>query len=408
MVILCCAIIFKNPNNQSINWTYPYFSGAANFTRLFDWKISPSDFERANEVAPEDYQYFKHQRTDDLVPNTVNNYGYVLVALVSQALFPFLGDLQGVVLLQLVIHICAAIFMMLWVLQTSLQRYGFLFLYAANPLVIHITTFPFYYFWLFVPSFAFAVLILKPNWRHWFIVLALPILLLSLLIRPTTVFLAVLFFLVAFFLARSTRERYLTAFVSVIFFATVIYIFNLSSGSPWHTMYVGIGAYPNNVGVADIGDHRGYEYFYGQTGIKIDTDAVRGNWNSSETRKHYSNTLKVRYLAIAADNPVLLARNAFVNMLQVFSVGHIVDRPMLSWLSTALGFFVLCFLVYTRQIVWVLAVLASAMSFAWYFPPIPAYNFSAYLLVVVSGLLGLESIVNRWYERRVGVANIDN
>jgi hypothetical protein len=388
--IFCSAYFFSNPHNQSINWTFPYYSGAANFSRLFDWQISPSDFEQAKLVAIEDYRYYKHQRTYDLIPNTANNYGYVLVALTSQTLFPFLGDLQGTILLQLLVHIAAALLMMLWVLKTPLQRYGFLFLYVANPLIIYITTFPFYYFWMCFPSLAFAVLILKPEWRRWIVFVALPFLLLSLLIRPTTILLTAFFFLVAFYFAQSVSEKLLAATAAAFFIVSAFFISSITSGSPWHPMYIGIGAYDNDVGVVDLDDKRGYEYFRSHTGITIDTDAIRGNWNDPDIRQHYLDTLKNRYVQIAQENPALLVRNAIVNMLQVFSVGYIVEKPVLTWASTALGATVLGFLLLTRQFVWVFAVLASAVSFAWYFPPIPAYNFAAYLLLVLAILFGLE------------------
>jgi hypothetical protein len=397
--ILCSAYLFSNPHNQSINWTFPYYSGAANFSRLFDWQISPSDFEQAKLVAIEDYRYYKHKRAYDLIPNTANNYGYVLVALTSQTLFPFLGDLQGTILLQLLVHVAAALLMMLWVLKTPLQRYGYLCLYAANPLVIYITTFPFYYFWMCFPSLAFAVLILKPEWRRWIVFVALPFLLLSLLIRPTTILLAAFFFLVAFYLAQSVSEKFRAATAAAIFIGGAVFVSSVASGSPWHPMYVGIGAYDNDVGVVDLDDKRGYEYFRSQTGITIDTDAIRGNWNDPDIRQHYLDTLKSRYVQIAREDPALLIRNAIVNMLQVFSVGYIVEKPALTWASTALGATVLGFLLLTRQFVWILAVLASAVSFAWYFPPIPAYNFAAYLLLVLAILCGLDN--NRLFGLRV-------
>jgi len=51
---------------------------------------------------------------------------------------------------------------------------------------------------------------------------------------------------------------------------------------PWHTIYLGIGAYQNDFGIDDLSDVRGYEYFYSRTGILIDTNAVNGNWDIPE------------------------------------------------------------------------------------------------------------------------------
>lgn len=395
-LIALSTFFFSNPNNQGADWTFPYYSGAANFERLFDWQISPSDFEKVKQLAPEEYRHYKHPSTQDVVPNTVNNYGYVLVALTSQTLFPFLGDLQGTILLQLLIHIFAALAMVLWVLKTPIQRYGFILLYAANPLIIYFTTFPFYYFWMFLPSMAFAVLIFRPEWYRWLTYAALPILLFSLLVRPTTLFLAILFFLTAILLSKSKVDKLISISAMGIFGLGVIFISMQSTGSPWHAMYVGIGAYENNVGIKDLGDDRGYEFFYSQTGIVVSTDAVKGNWNDGEVRDLYMDTLKNRYLQILRKKPVLLIRNALFNSLQVFSVGYIVDSTILTWVSTAFGALVVAFLLYTRQFIWILAILASAGGFAWYFPPIPAYNFAAYMLIVFGVLLGSEVLFRKY------------
>ena len=93
-----------------------------------------------------------------------------------------------------------------------------------------------------------------------------------------------------------------------------------------------------------------------------------------------------RYLQIVSSRPVLVIRNALLSLGQVFSVGYIVKSPFLSLLSSISGFFVLLFLLLRKQFVWVVAILSSALAFFWYFPPIPAYNFAAYLLLVC-GLL---------------------
>ena len=117
ILILCIVLsiaLFSNKSTQGINWTFPYFSGAANFEKIFDWKISPSDVENVKKLGNtselNNYIDYKHKRTDDLVLNTTNNYGYVLVAVASQNIFPFLGDLRGVIYFQIIIHIIISSF----------------------------------------------------------------------------------------------------------------------------------------------------------------------------------------------------------------------------------------------------------------------------------------------------------
>ena len=393
--LLLSTYIFANQGDMGIGWTFPYFSGAANFERLFDWQISPSDYDQARQLSSEEYRAYKHQRTDDLIINTVNNYGYVLIALTSRTIFPFLGDLHGVILFQLLVHLAASLFILLMVLRTQFQRYCFLLFYVANPLIVYFTTYPFYYFWMFLSSLAFAVLILKPEWRNWLVFVAVPVLLFSLLIRPTTLFLAGFFFVIAFYKARSKDEKRRTAVASAIFLAGVIFIASLSTSSPWSVIYTGIGAYPNNFGVSELSEYQAYEYFYSKTGIKVDTDTIYGNWGDPDFKRIYAQTLKERYFEIVRENPWPLIRNAILNILQIFSLGHIVNKPMLTLASTALGSLVLAFLIYTKQYIWILAILLSAISFVLYYPPIRSYNFAAYLLLAMGIIAGLEYLLKR-------------
>jgi hypothetical protein len=392
-LIALSTTFFANKGIQGINWTFPYFSGAANYERLFDWKISPSDFEQVKTLTLSDYRIYKHQRSTDLIQNFTNNYGYVLIALTSQKLFPYLGDIQGLILLQVLVHVLACLFLVLMILKTPIQRFGFILLYAANPLIIHFVTFPFYYFWLFIPSFCFTILMLKPTWRRYIVIVSPALLLFSLLIRPTTVFLSIMFFLVAFFFLKTIRDKITVIVAFGVFVVILLFIEAKHTGAPWHTAYVGIGAYSNDVGVTSLADEQGFEFFYNKTGILINTDAVHGNYNDQAMRQQYMETLRARYSDIAKEKYGLLIRNALVNLLQVYSIGYITEKPILTWISTGLGAIVFLFLLCTHQWNWAVAIFASASSFVFYYPPIPAYNFAAYMLLVVSGMLGLERVI---------------
>jgi hypothetical protein len=402
ILILCVVLsvaLFSNKSTMGFNWTFPYFSGAANFEKLFDWKISPSDFENVKKKEDsfklKNYIDYKHKKTDDLVLNTVNNYGYVLVAFASQNIFPFLGDLRGVIYFQLIVHIIISLFLINFILSSPLKKLFFILFYTANPMIIHFTTFPFYYFWMFIPSFFIVVLIFKEKWRNCWVYIAIPILLFSLLIRPTTLFLMIFFFVIAFFFAKSNRLKISVVFAFCLFIAGASSVLWLSKSTPWHTMYIGIGAYPNKFGVAELADSEGYKYFYQKTKTVIKTDAINGNWNDPIVRQEYMNTLQSRYLEILMEKPLMLLRNALLNTLQVFSIGHIAGHPLLNLINTIVGFLVFTFLIYTRQFVWILAILANAVSFSLYYPPVPAYNFATYLLLVFASISSLDRL-NRY------------
>ena len=395
ILITISAFVFQNPNNQSINWTFPYFSGAANFSRLFDWQISPSDYEIAAKLSSQDYRRYKHQRTRNTVKENYNNYGYVFVVIVATRLFPFLGDIQSVILLQVIVHLGISLFMIVLFLRSPFQRYGFLFLYAANPLVMHFVTFPYYYFWMFIPSTCFIIWWTRSDWRIYSLPAMLPLLLFSLLIRPTTVFLCALIYLAAAFYATSSWERIVAIASGFAFIVGVFLISGTDGRSPAHAMYIGLGAYPNNVGVKKLSDDEGYRFFCSKTGVTIDTNAVRGNFRDPAFRSQYMDTLMNRYKEIVLENPLQIARNALLNTLQTFSVGHNADRKWINYLSSLVGATVITFFICTGQWVFLFGIFFSALGYTWYFPPIPAYNFGAYPLLVVGFLSGVEQQIRK-------------
>lgn len=390
-------LMFKNDNIQSINWTFPYISGAANFDKVFDWKISPSDYKIAKSLTLNEYKNYKHKKTRVLVDNTVNNYGYVFVALISRKLFPFTGDINGIVLFQILTHISISLFLILFVFNNNLERFGFLFLYSINPLIIHFVTFPFYYFWMVIPSFLFIILIKMETWRNALIFIAIPIILFSLLIRPTTIFLVIFFYFTAFFVAKSVLDKFRAILAFLLFTSSFFFIssFFKSNAAPWHTMYVGIGAYSNNLGINKLSDEEGYIYFQNRTGINIDTDPVNGNYSDLGIRQNYLEELKNKYLSISSEHPELILRNALFNFFQVFSIGFIVGKPVLLIPNMIIGLIIIFFLVYTKNFIYLAAIISSACSFFLFFPPIPAYNFSAYLLLTMAILNGIKPFLLR-------------
>ena len=80
------------------------FSGAANFNTLFHWQISPSDYAFAQQLNDFDYRQYIHKASGDTVDYSLNSYGYVLIALVSRIIFASFGDIQGVIIFQVIVH----------------------------------------------------------------------------------------------------------------------------------------------------------------------------------------------------------------------------------------------------------------------------------------------------------------
>jgi hypothetical protein len=398
-MILLLVISLPNQKYQSISWTYPYFSGAANLKKVGEWKISKSDFAVAEQIPKQRYPEYRHQTLPDLISHEANHYGYVLIAFCSRAITPFLGDLQGVAALQVFTHVGICVVLNLFGLRGPLERWAFLFLYAANPMILKIVTFPFYYFWLSIPSALFVLLVRRPEWSRWWVWLAVPALGISLWVRPTTIFLALFFFLVAWIRSGSLRQRAGVLIAALVLGMGLGALVKTSTGSAWHTMYVGIGAYPNNLGVMGLDDKQGFKFFAARTGIPVDTNPISGNWKDPDFRKFYNQVIKTRYLEILQESPWVLIRNAVLNTLQVFSFGYVVGQPLLNAISILAGILVIAFLIWSGQFVWAAAILSSAIGFCWYFPPIPAYNFAAYLLVIMGAISGAHYIQ---YSHRLG------
>jgi len=154
-------------------------------------------------------------------------------------------------------------------------------------------------------------------------------------------------------------------------------------------MYIGFGAYANNFQVSSLSDGEGYRYFTEKTGVSISANPITGNWGKPDLMKDYNNVLGKRYFQILLSSPLTVLRNAALNLGQVFSIGFLDGRPLLSLLSSLFGWSFLFYLLLRGQHMWVLAIFASSLSFFWYFPPVPAYNFAAYLLLVCAFIASL-------------------
>lgn len=379
--ILVAAMVFRNDSLQGINWTFPYFSGAANFETVYDWRISPSEYAKVKAMSTEEHMAYRYAATDDAVPNTFNNYGYVLVALAARTLLPWLGDAQAVVTLQVIVHVATSL-LILSLLGGWVRRGVFFLAYAVNPLVLHIATYAMYYYWTVLPGVMLAAVWLRGGRAGWWSLPVALVLFLAFIIRPATLFVCLLVFAVLLWKDRGARVKVGAALV--LFLALSIHAQGQVNTSPWHTVYIGIGAYENPYMPAKPLDGNGYALYKDVTGETVETNAISGLFNDPEKRTRYFRILRDRYLEIAAENPLLLVRNAAYNTLQAFGLGYDVSRPWVRPVSAALGLVMIGLIVVTRQWMWGLGLVAFAGAFTPYFPPVPAYLFGAYLFTALA------------------------
>lgn len=375
-VIVACALWFWNPKSQSPSWIYPYFSGAANLGLDLAWRVDISgfaDFEGMTYTQQMDYR-FSRAEPGNLAPYSVLDKGYVFVIWIAQTVLFWLAPIKACIWLQILFHVTSS----LWVagrLGSRRQQVIFTLAYAVNPVVLHFVTFAYYYYWQVIPALAWLWYETRKGviTSRGLYLLAL-VLAAAFLLRQSTIIVSL--FILAYAAWRHKRIAAWGAVVCFIAFA----MFAKPPSQPWHTAYVGIGAYPNDAGI-ELDDESGYRMFRDKVGIQIDTTPPNGNFYDEKVRGQYYVVLKERLTSYAKEHPMHLMRNAVLNVLQGFSVGYPVGHPVLAYASAFLGLAVLSLLVFFRMYVTITIVLLSMLGFVVYYPPIPAYMFGNYLLL---------------------------
>lgn len=396
-ILIGSIVAFKNVSLQSPNWIYPYFSGAEHLDSSLKWQYSWDGYQRFRNLS--NFQMFAYDFTkenkNDLIEYTYNDIGYVFVIWAAKTIFPFLTHINATVVLQCLIH-GAITLAVAFSFERPFYRVLFLLAYGANPLVIHFVTLPSYYFWQVLPSLLFLLLLRNSDRGKLFFLLVFVTLFFSYLVRSST--LPLVMFIALFTLVKVQKTARLFHVTMIL-----VLVFAISSAAqhkqPWHTMYVGLGAYENNY-MDGPTDENGFLLYKQEKNVEIST-ALGGNFYNREVETDYYKTLKKRYLEILKTDQYLVIRNALLNLAQSFSIGYLVDYPKLRVHSILAGLLVLSVFLYSRQFVLVLGILASSIGFVLYFPPIPAYMFGSYLLMVYgaieswSRLIGQKSGVDK-------------
>lgn len=377
--ILISALLFWNPKSQSSSWIFPYFSGASNLGWDLVWRVDRIGIAEFAEMSYSQQKEYWFTRSDvsNLVPYSVLDKGYVFVIWIAQYLFFWLPQIKAVIWVQIFFHIVSS----LWVtdlLRSRWQKVLFLLAYAANPIVLHFVTFAYHYYWQVIPSLAWLWLMTREESKSVQDIYLLALVLsFAFLIRQSTV-------IVSIFILSYGAWRYKKAVgwgAVVCFFAFVMFVKNPSQ--PWHTAYVGIGAYPNNANI-ELDDESGYRMFKDVTSIQINTTPPDGNYYDESIRSQYYSVLKERVISCLQENPIQLIRNAALNTFQGFSVGYPVGHLNLAYVSACIGLIFLAILIWQRMFVMIALIFAGVAGFSAYYPPIPAYMFGNYLLLSIA------------------------
>jgi hypothetical protein len=367
-------------------WSVPYFSGAANFDISKGWRFLPDEVDSLKAAKGFSiYSYkFKKGPENHLQDYSLNVPGYLYWVFFAHRLFPFFNEIFSVVVLQILIHIGMS-FVVLRYLTSALAKTGFLFLYSLNPLIIYIVLMPFYYFYQSIASFIALYFYLN---RDKSAVRNSLLMILSVLVyftRKTVILTDV--FIVGIFLY---QKRYFYAFLQAVLIVLIPFLLRYTgldmqkNYGPWHTAFVGVGAYPNPYPeLKELSDNSGIFLFRKEKNPSFTWEITGEYMKNLDLQVEYSEFTKSKYLDIVRKNPLLLIRNATLNFFQGYSLGHVSNKSVyINILISVSGLVFFLILLRRKAYFYMLAIGLSHLSFSPYFPPIPAYAFGTYLFLV--------------------------
>lgn len=370
LLFIVLVIPFHNTRMQGPIWVVPYTSGAANWSPGQPWRVALGDDvlykqktieQRWTDVAT------PTPHPEKLIVYSTHDEGWMWVIWATRKIFPFLGDLQGAVLLAIILHLGLSM-IILNSLKPGWPRYLFTFLFICNPLTLHLVTFPYYYYWQAFPSLlAIIIWQYREKINVWHIPGIALFLVLCTAIRPNVIFIAIIVLgLVLYFI------RHWITYVSLVLFALCFCIIPKTNKMIWHTVYTGLGAYPNNSGLY-LSDDCSYGFYKEKTGVTIDM-AFGKNYYHNELRRDYNESLKSASITYIREHPVRSLKNIVLNLsIGVLSPYKPGSPVWIYYLQALLGLIFFCFLIWLRQWPVIIGLSLSLGCIAIIYPPIAAY-----------------------------------
>ena len=144
-------------------------------------------------------------------------------------------------------------------------------------------------------------------------------------------------------------------------------------------MYIGLGAYENSHGI-ELSDESGYQ-FYRQS---VQGDIGSHNIHHESVRSNYYEVVREEYTRIATDEWSMVLRNAVLNVTSAYSIGYKTGNRLIQYFSSFTGSVLVLLLLYFRQFFWFFSIGIACAGFALYYPPIAAYLFGSYILIVLA------------------------
>ncbi len=384
ILIAECTAIFlvQRDGRDNENWAGPYFSAAANLHFGGGFQIDLNEVNYFKELSPAEQYAFHFTRSENTVSYNHNPVGFAYIIVAAKTLFFFTGDEMALVIFQVLIHFLLCLLVITLIKNRSFAI-TFLVVYALNPVIINFVVLNYYYFWQCIPGFVILLLLSgKANgkWQPWVFSLLVTF---ATLTRPTILFISIFCFLLYFYYYRNS-----VAIINLVLAAGLLFLlYKPTEKNIWHTIYVGIAAYPNNY-IQSLSDNAAYDLYAQRTGTELNA-SVGGNYYADSVISRYQEITKEEVTRIFREQPGIFIRNAVLNTFQSFSPGYFnLNKVWLNIISAIAGCIFLVLLWIARQRFIILCVLIYAGSFCLYYPPIQAYLFGAYILTAV-GLYGI-------------------
>lgn len=385
---LCIQFILQ-PGMDAI-WVAPYLSAAANYSFGGEFLISLKQVNEYLSLTQTEQLCYRFSSVNDPLFYNHNPIGYVLLVHISTLLFgQLMGDLQAIQFFQLCVHTIISVLIFRQLKVSRWLSLLFLILYAFNPFILYFSVFNLYYFWQVVPSAAVVLFLYNRSlFNHSVFRVILSVTFALLLLTRLTLILVVImliFMMLYEDLIRHREKNYLRFTLS---FLPLVFLFSLlnvpDDKSVYHTIYVGAGAYSNDLGL-HLGDDSGYVLMERRESITLDI-RPGGNYYYPEITQAYNSILKEEVWKLIRDEPIMLIRNAALNFGQSFFLGYRPDAgDSLNILLSIVGYLILLiFLLLRNQNIWILltAITAYSLTYVLYFPPIQSYHYGAYLLIL--------------------------
>lgn len=398
--VLVLLFVLSIPSMSPV-FTIPYLTADSSIFLSGVWTYCLEDLHIAESLNVwELYLLDPVIDCEETVRYNLNNPFYVLLGFISKQIFPFLGPIGAIILLQLFVHGISCLSLYKNVSVFSKNTHLFYYLYVSNPLVLLIVTMPFYYFWAFLASFVLIIVRERSMHGLQYQILLILLLIVGFFSRQTSLA------LILFFYAYTLRTYKRKAIVLVLFSIPLFYLVKsapfMSSGKgnqvggglPIHQFYIGVGAYPNPFGIDHLTDNEGLDKYNHLTGQSINTSPLHSDWSYNDSlRADYNVVMLNEVKNMFETHPGLYLRNSVLNFFAGYSVGYIASLPF--WLHLFIsmtGFLFSIILLYKRLYFELLTIAISHIVFTPYFPPVPVYMFSTYILLVYA----LLKLINLW------------